>query len=184
MSQKKKTFKDTISIITIGDTSVGKTSIIKKFSDNNFSIGTLPTIGVELFKTELNINGEKYLIKIWDTCGQERLRALTSNYYKNADGIILVYDINSNESFLNLESWFKSIEDNCGYKPPVIIVGNKIDLGGKIDDEIMNKFKMKYKDYLMFECSAKTGENINEAFISISEIIVKDKNNLYQNFSL
>ena len=98
MSQKKN-FKDTISIITIGDSSVGKTSIIKKFSDNNFSIGTLPTIGVELFKTELNINGENYLIKIWDTCGQERLRALTSNYYKNADGIILVYGINSNESF-------------------------------------------------------------------------------------
>ena len=183
MSQKKN-FKDTISIITIGDSSVGKTSIIKKFSDNNFSIGTLPTIGVELFKTELNIKGENYLIKIWDTCGQERLRALTSNYYKNADGIILVYDINSNESFLNLESWFKSIDDNCGYKPPVIIVGNKIDLGGKIDDEIMNKFKMKFKDYLMFECSAKTGENIDKAFISISEIIIKNKKELSQNFNL
>jgi len=171
-------FKDTISIITIGDTSVGKTSIIKKFSDNNFSIGTLPTIGVELFKTELIIDNEKYLIKIWDTCGQERLRALTSNYYKNADGIILVYDVNSIDSFLNLKNWFKSIDDNCGTKPPIIIVGNKIDLGGKIDEDIMNNFKMENKNYLMFECSAKTGKNINEAFVCISENIIKNKNSI------
>ncbi len=171
----KQNFTDTISIITIGDSSVGKTSIIRKFIDNNFSVGTLPTIGVELFKTELKINDEKYLIKIWDTCGQERLRALTSNYYKNADGIILVYDVNSNDSFLNLEKWFKSIDDNCGTKPPIIILGNKIDLGGKIDDEIMKDFKNKNKDYIMFQCSAKTGENINEAFVKLSEMIIKDK---------
>jgi small GTP-binding protein len=183
MSQKQN-FTDTISIITIGDSSVGKTSIIRKFIDNNFSVGTLPTIGVELFKTELKINDEKYLIKIWDTCGQERLRALTSNYYKNADGIILVYDVNSNDSFLNLEKWFKSIDDNCGTKPPIIILGNKIDLGGKIDDDIMNNFKRDNKNYLMFECSAKKGININEAFISLSENIIKNKKNIEQGFEL
>ena len=180
----KQNFTDTISIITIGDSSVGKTSIIRRFIDNNFSVGTLPTIGVELFKTELKINDEKYLIKIWDTCGQERLRALTSNYYKNADGIILVYDVNSNDSFLNLEKWFKSIEDNCGSKPPIIILGNKIDLRGNIDDDIMNEFKKDNKNYLMFECSAKTGKNINEAFISLSENIIKNKKNIEQGFEL
>ena len=168
-------FKDSLSIITIGDSSVGKTSLIKKFSDNSFSTGTLPTIGVELFKTELIINNEKYLIKIWDTCGQERLRALTSNYYKNADGILLVYDVNSDETFNNLGIWFESIDQNCGRKPPIIIIGNKIDLGGKIDDEIMKDFKNKNKDYVMFQCSAKTGENINEAFVKLSEMIIKDK---------
>lgn len=163
---------------------MGKTSLIKKFSDNSFSTGTLPTIGVELFKTELIINNEKYLIKIWDTCGQERLRALTSNYYKNADGILFVYDI-TQKNTLTFNYWLEQIKEKSSIKS-IVLFGNKTDLDisdNKDEDapkrEITKEEGEKIAEQYglkLFEGSAKDDINIDSAILELVDLIYKEKN--------
>ena len=148
-----------ISLILIGDSLVGKTSLMKRYVDNEFFDDTLSTIGIEVVTKKKKINNKLYHIKIWDTCGQERLRSLTLNYYKNADGIILVYDVNSEESFSNLDYWMKSI-------------GNKIDKKDLIDKDSLNDFVEKHNNIPMYKTSAKSGINVNEAFDKICTMII------------
>ena len=93
---------ETISIIMIGDTSVGKSTLMKKFISGQFSDSLAPTLGVELYKKEVTIDEKQYLYRIWDTCGQERFRSLSKTYFRNSDGIMLLFDLNSSNSFENL----------------------------------------------------------------------------------
>ena len=92
-----------ISLILVGESTVGKTSIMRSFIGEEFSESSLSSIGIEVYTKDISIKKETCTIKIWDTCGQERLRALSANYYKKADGVILVYDITSIDSFNNIE---------------------------------------------------------------------------------
>ena len=94
-----------LNIIIIGDTSVGKTTLMKRFIDGVYNEKILSTLGVELFRKQVKINEKDYVFKIWDTCGQERFRTLTKNYYKNAEGIMLLFDIHSLDSFPHLNNW-------------------------------------------------------------------------------
>jgi small GTP-binding protein len=161
-----------ISLILIGDSLVGKTSLMKRYVDNEFFDDTLSTIGIEVVTKKKKINNKLYHIKIWDTCGQERLRSLTLNYYKNADGIILVYDVNSEESFSNLDYWMKSIDSRCKKEIPVLIIGNKIDKKDLIDKDSLNDFVEKHNNIPMYKTSAKSGINVNEAFDKICTMII------------
>ena len=82
-------YEDSINIIIIGDTNVGKTTLMKRYINDKFTENIIPSLGIELYRKIKEINGKKYLIKIWDTCGQERFKALTQNYYRNADGVMI-----------------------------------------------------------------------------------------------
>ena len=114
---------ESLKIIIIGDTSVGKTSLMKRFIEGFYNDKTLSTIGIELFKKEVSIQDKQYIMKIWDTCGQERFRSISKNYYHNAHGIILVFDINNKSSFEHLSEWTESINQNISNKnTPLVIV--------------------------------------------------------------
>lgn len=160
-----------ISLILVGDSTVGKTSLMRSFNEQKFIEKNLSNIGVDVYTKNININNEVCSIKIWDTCGQERLRALASNYYKKADGVVLVYDISSIDSFNNLEYWLESIHSFCKRDIPTIIIGNKLDLGNNIDEEILNKFISEHSNIPIFKASAKTGKGITEAFYNIAQTI-------------
>ena len=164
-----------ISLILVGESTVGKTSIMRSFIGEEFSESSLSSIGIEVYTKNIQINEEVCSIKIWDTCGQERLRALSANYYKKADGVILVYDITSIDSFNNIEYWLNSINYYCKREIPIIIIGNKIDLGNKIDEDTLNNFINEHSNISMFNTSAKTGKGINEAFYYIAEEIYNFK---------
>lgn len=164
-----------ISLILVGESTVGKTSIMRSFIGEEFSESSLSSIGIEVYKKDISIKKETCTIKIWDTCGQERLRALSANYYKKADGVILVYDITSIDSFNNIEYWLNSINYYCKREIPIIIIGNKIDLGNKIDEDTLNNFINEHSNISMFNTSAKTGKGINEAFYYIAEEIYNFK---------
>ena len=165
---------ETISIIMVGDTSVGKTTLMKKFITGKFSDSLAPTLGVELYKKEVIINEKQYLIRIWDTCGQERFRSLSKSYFRNSDGIMLLFDLNTVQSFENLNSWFNSIKDSGCEDIPLILVGTKCDLHCNVEDEEIKKFIdenniiQKY-----FKCSAKDDIGIDEPFLELGQIIVK-----------
>ena len=174
MSYKFQDIKK-ISLILIGESTVGKTSLMRVYNDLKFEESSLATIGIEVYTKNIQINEEVCSIKIWDTCGQERLRALSANYYRKADGVILVYDTTSIDSFNNLDYWLKSIKFYCKRDIPIIIIGNKIDLENKIDKETLNNFMREHSNIPIFNTSAKTGKGINEAFYNIAQTIYNIK---------
>jgi small GTP-binding protein len=165
---------ETISLIMIGDNSVGKTTLMKKFITGKYCDSFAPTLGVELYKKEIEINNKQYLIRIWDTCGQERFRSLSKSYFRNSDGIMLLFDLNSTKRFDNLSSWFNSIKD-CGCEDiPMIIVGTKCDLECLVSKEAINQLEEDNKLILnYFKCSSKENIGVEEPFIELAKIIVK-----------
>ena len=136
---------ETISIIMVGDTSVGKSTLMKKFISGQFSDSLAPTLGIELYKKEITIDEKQYLYRIWDTCGQERFRSLSKSYFRNSDGIMLLFDLNSQSSFDNLNSWFISIKESGAEDIPLILVGTKCDLYNNITEETISNFVSQNK---------------------------------------
>jgi len=162
-------------ILLIGDSKVGKTCLISRYAIGVFNEDYISTIGFDNRQKEEIINNEKVLVKIFDTAGQERFKSITANYLRNAEGVILVYDLTSTESFENLKFWIESIKNNLGNDEPIpiIIIGNKIDLEGarEINKSVAEKFA-KDNNYKYFETSAKTGEGVDDAFREIVKQIL------------
>ena len=147
-------------VILLGDTNVGKTSILYKFIDGTFLNKVSSTINVEFKTQKLKIDKNLYaVLSIYDTAGQERYRSITRQYYHDANGIILVFDLTNENSFTKLNSWIKDINENAG-NVEVILVGNKSDL----EDRKITKYKAeifaKEKNVKYIETSAKEGTNI------------------------
>ena len=118
----------TVSILTVGETQVGKTSLILRFIDRVFYYDTKATIGIDYKVKNLNLLNTNVLIKIWDSAGQERFKTVSKQYYKNAEGIMIIYDVTSEDSFSLIEEWFKSIIENKRKDSQVILIANKTDL--------------------------------------------------------
>ena len=132
-------------------------------------------MGIELFKKVVNINGIFYQIKIWDTCGQERLRALTTNYYRNADGIMLLFDLTQISSFNNLQNWIESVQEKVQDQLPLVIVGNKTDLPEQqITPDMIKNLAKKY-EVEVFKTSAKNGDESGKPFLRLAEEIIDNK---------
>ncbi|KAJ5077762.1 ras-related protein rab-8b [Anaeramoeba ignava] len=169
-------------LILIGHTGVGKTNILTKFCDNQFSENFQITIGVE-YKTQIvEINDKKVELRIWDTAGQERYQSMTKLYYRSSNGVFIVYDITNPESFNKLDYWIKELKSQEQANAMFMIIGNKCDLEDKrkISKEKGEKFA-KENDVLFMETSAKDGTNIEEAFEVLTKEILsvsQKKNNL------
>jgi len=153
-----------LKILIVGDIGVGKTSLLQRYVDNVFSEQPIYTLGVD-FKTKIvDHNGMQYKLLIHDTAGQERYFALTSNFYRDADGIILVYDVTNKDSYENVKQWFQEI-GRYGPEARKVLVGNKIDL---ISEKIIDTGVAKdYADSFplpFIEASAKSGQNIDDIF--------------------
>ena len=160
-------YDKTCQLLVIGDTSVGKTSLITRYTNGTFKDEYLATVGLDYYSKEEIINNKTINIKIWDTAGQERFKALTQSYFRNAEGVMLAYDVTKSESYDNLKDWIASIKKNLEGKNiflPLIIVGNKIDMeeSREVDKETAEKFATE-NNYKYFETSAKTGEGVDEA---------------------
>lgn len=168
-------------LLIIGDSTVGKTSILSRFTNGTFNANYLATVGLDFFTKDEVINGKNVRIKIWDTAGQERYKALTKGFFRNAQGIMVVYDVTNLETFDNLKYWIDSIKTHMGEgkeSVPVIIIGNKIDASEKeVKNEEASKFANE-KGYKYFETSAKTGEGIEISIrYLVSEVIKNDNIN-------
>ena len=164
-----------IKILLVGDTRVGKTSILFRYIDDTFPNDHLATIGVEYRFKISEFHGFKIKLQIWDTAGQERFHSITNNYFHNADGIIFVYDITDKKSFEGVKIWIsESEETNSNFKK--ILLGNKCDLKHKrniSEEEVKNFCDEKKIDN--YEVSAKDNINLEEAFNKIIELILKNK---------
>ena len=174
------TYDEKIQIIMIGESGVGKTSLIRRYTNNIFNSNHLETIGIEFYNREERINNKIIQIKFWDTAGQEIFHSLTKNFYRKADGIIIVYDITNKESFERVQDWIKSVYDNTEtYKEiQMIIVGNKIDLEEMREVRKEDGLKIgKYYEIDFFEASAKNAEGVNNFMLKIIGDILNNKVN-------
>ena len=164
-----------LKILILGDSSVGKTSLLLKYADGYFPTIYVATIGVEYKIKQINVNGLDINLQIWDTAGQERFRSITQNFMKGADGIMYVYDITEKGSFDNLKNWIRQSEDSTeGFKK--IIVGNKSDL--ELDRNVPKESLQKFCDDRKLkgvEVSAKLGTNVSETFECLAKMILADK---------
>jgi len=122
-------------ILVIGDSSVGKSSLLLRFSDNTFSSNFLATIGVDFKLKAINVGDLSVKLQIWDTAGQERFRNITRSYYRGAHGIMLVYDVTNEQSFKNIEFWLKEVGKYASPNVYKILIANKCDL---IEDRVVS----------------------------------------------
>ena len=165
----------TFKILILGDSNVGKTSLLLTYVDNYFPDSHVATIGIDYKIKEVIVNGLKLKLQIWDTSGQERFRSMTHTFLRSANGIAFVYDITNKKSFEGVKNWIKDAESNSpGFEK--VLIGNKTDLEGKreVSHDSSEKFASK-KKIKTFETSAKTNINVNEPFDYLAQLIVKDK---------
>ena len=165
-------------VVLIGDSGVGKSNLLSRFTRNEFSLETKATIGVEFATRSVTVENKVIKAQIWDTAGQERYRAITSAYYRGAVGAMLVYAINSRDSFNNAERWLNELRDNADRNIMIMLVGNKSDLKHlrEVPTEEAKDFAKRHNLSFM-ETSALDSSNVQAAFKSlIGNIINTTKN--------
>jgi small GTP-binding protein len=164
-------------IILVGDPGVGKTSIMTKFVSNEFQNTYLSTIGVEFKSKEIHINNNTCArLKIWDTCGQEKFRAITRQYFKNSEGVFVVFDLTNKETIKKLDIWMKDIKDNIDNDYFIFLIGNKSDVKDRdltIAEEAKQFAINKKINY--YEVSAKTGSGIYNIFEKMASKLINKK---------
>ena len=171
-SEPAMTFK----ILTIGESGVGKTCVLRRFVENKFLKKHLATIGIDFKTKTLNINNQEIKLKIWDTAGQERFRNITTQYYKGADGIVLVYDVTDEASYDKIRDWMEQILSNTQQDEiGLVLLGNKCDMEPRSVTEEMGKQMADELKISYFETSALTGEGIKEAFEKLTRDIMKKR---------
>lgn len=167
-----KTYDYLFKLLLIGDSGVGKTCILFRFSEDAFSATFISTIGIDFKIRTIELDGKKIKLQIWDTAGQERFRTITTAYYRGAMGIMLVYDVTSLKSFESVRKWIKNIEEHAAPDVERIIVGNKCEVGErrqvKTDEgeKLASEFRVKF-----MEISALMNINVDEAFFTLARDI-------------
>jgi len=161
-------------VLIIGDASVGKSSMLLRFTDDSFDEHIQSTIGVDFKVKHIELAGKRVKLTIWDTAGQERFRTLTSSYYRGAHGVVLVYDVTRTDSFENLEQWLKEVQlysPNNGESVIKLLVGNKIDLERQVPRERAEAWARSH-GMLFLEASAKTKLGIRQVFMEVVQKIL------------
>ena len=155
----------------MGSSEVGKTCILNRYFNNEFKENSLSTIGIDFQTKFFKFEDRKIKVNYTDTAGQEKFRAISVNYIKGTNGVILVFDITKNESFDLLESWMNELRENSKVDISKVLIGNKSDLEEKrqVTKEEAEKFAQKI-GCKYFECSAKTGNNVNDALDEIARL--------------
>ena len=169
--------KQLLKIIILGDSGVGKTSLMHQYVSKKFDNRYKATIGADFLTKDVEINGQAVALQIWDTAGQERFQALGSAFYRGADACILVYDVTQQESFAHLSSWMEEFNLQAG-KRDCVLIGNKCDLADKktVTNRTAEAWCQKNDEAIkFFECSAKDNTGVEDAFLCVATAALKKK---------
>ncbi|XP_054646089.1 ras-related protein Rab-8A isoform X1 [Dunckerocampus dactyliophorus] len=167
-----KTYDYLFKLLLIGDSGVGKTCVLFRFSEDAFNSTFISTIGIDFKIRTIELDGKKIKLQIWDTAGQERFRTITTAYYRGAMGIMLVYDITNEKSFDNIKNWIRNIEEHASADVERMVLGNKCDVNDKrqVSRERGEKLALEYGIKFM-ETSAKANinvENVSEDTVGVT----------------
>ena len=182
--QSKYDISYSVKFIIVGDSSVGKSNILLRFSRNVFDPGHQATLGIEFANKHLIYNNTDYLIQIWDTAGQENFRSVTRAYYKASAVAMVVYDITKEETFEHIQAWLKDCKELAPRTVLLVLIGNKSDLE---DQRVITKERGEYlakeNNMMFFETSALNGNGIEEAFKKSIEAVDQKIRSGYYNLS-
>ncbi|XP_046352725.2 ras-related protein Rab-30-like [Haliotis rubra] len=167
-------YKYLFKVVLIGNAGVGKTCLVRRFTQGLFPPGQGATIGVDFMIKTVEVEGEKVKLQIWDTAGQERFRSITQSYYHSANALILVYDVCCQTSFESLPQWLREIEMYASTKVLAYLVGNKTDQINKreLPTHVGQQFSERYEMKFM-ETSAKEADNVEKLFMDIARDLTK-----------
>ncbi|KAL6562047.1 Ras-related protein ric2 [Orobanche gracilis] len=155
-------------VVLIGDSGVGKSNLLSRFTRNEFSLESKSTIGVEFATRSLTVDGKVIKAQIWDTAGQERYRAITSAYYRGAVGALLVYDVTRHSTFENIERWLRELRNHTDPNIVVMLIGNKSDLRHLVAVSTDDGTSFAERESLYFmETSALDATNVDNAFTEV-----------------
>lgn len=168
--QAEPSSKETIKLLMLGDSGVGKSCLMIRFTKSTFSSQMMGTTGIDMGVKEMNIQNRYVKIQIWDTAGQERFHSIARTYYQGAHGIILCYDVNDRTSFNNIPVWLEDIRKYTN-SVNILLVGNKIDLKKVVTDAEAREFA-KSASIPFILTSAKNDENVQEAFANLIKTIL------------
>jgi len=181
MSVKSLLFDYLFKTIIVGAPNVGKTSITLRFSTGMFRERYLPTIGVEFSVKDIEVNDKRVKLQTWDTGSHDRFSYVRPLYYKGSYGVLVVYDLTNKASFEDLDKWFEEVYSNCEEIIPAILIGNKSDVPDDraiSEDEALAYAEQKTEDFKLpnipyYEVSAKSGENINDIYYRLTEMMIE-----------
>ena len=171
----RESFDVLLKLLLLGDSGVGKSSLLTQYVEDDFHDVFISTIGIDFRNKTLEIDGKRIKLRIWDTAGQERFRTLTAQFYRGSQGILMVFDMTNRESFDNIDHWMRQIKQNTDTDPTVVLVANKCDMADqrvvkrKEGEKLAKRFKCSY-----FEASAKTDESVKEAFHELAVEVVRN----------
>jgi Ras-related protein Rab-8A len=163
-----------IRLLLLGDSAVGKSSLLLRFCEGRFENNFVITIGVDFKTKSLNIDGRVHKVQVWDTAGQERFRTITPAYYRNAMGVLILFDVTNKKSFDNVDYWVRNLDEHGAPGVQKVLVGNKIDLVQKRKvpaadaQALADKYGMMY-----FETSAKDDTNVEQCFFKLAKQIAE-----------
>lgn len=164
----KKNYDVVFKVLLIGDSGVGKTCILHRYTDDSYDENLLATIGIDFKVKALEMRDKRICLQIWDTAGQERFHTITNSYYRGASGIVLVYDITSEKSFANIATWLTNINKHASSNVIKILVGNKLD---QADNRVISTERgqtlAEQLEVCFFETSALDGSNVRQMFLAV-----------------
>ena len=168
-------------ILLLGDSSVGKTCFLKRYTENTFQDAYLSTIGFDFkYKLVTLEDGKIVKVQLWDTAGEERFRTIAKSYYKGAHGIVLIYDVTNRKTYENIRKWMNQIKDDSSSNISIILVANKIDCENEYRQVTKEEGKTlaKSNNLPIFEASAKDNINVEESFKYLIEEINQNISNI------
>jgi small GTP-binding protein len=160
-------------VLLIGDSGVGKSSLLRRYVDDEYSDSFVSTIGVDFRLRNVRLNGATVRLQLWDTAGQERFRTITASYYRGAQALLLVYDASDRESFAHLQRWLDESQRYAD-QPVVVVVGNKADLERAVPADEAQRWADAHGCALV-ECSAKDKAAVDQLFANLARACVAAK---------
>jgi small GTP-binding protein len=167
----------TYKFIIVGSSGVGKTALLKRLIDDSWTDDSQSTIGVEFDSTVVNIGDRKVKLQIWDTAGQERFRSIAKAYYRNAVGVLVVFDLTDRKTFDDVNNWMNDIHALCDPNAVVQLIGNKSDMNPKRTVTVHEAEEYASHQRIQYmETSAKAGSNVRDAFIKVAAAVLGKSN--------
>ncbi|XP_029415699.1 EF-hand calcium-binding domain-containing protein 4B [Nannospalax galili] len=159
-------------IVFVGDSAVGKTSFLRRLCEARFSPGMAATVGIDYRVKTVTVDNSQVALQLWDTAGQERYRCVTQQFFRKADGVVVMYDLTAKQSFLSVRQWLSNVEEAVGDRIPVLLLGNKLD--NEKEREVprgLGEQLAKENNLIFYECSACSGHNTKESLLHLARFL-------------
>ncbi|XP_041637046.1 EF-hand calcium-binding domain-containing protein 4B-like isoform X2 [Cheilinus undulatus] len=163
-------------VVLVGNSSVGKTSLLRSFCEGRFHSSTTATVGIDYSVKTLTLDNTQVAIQLWDTAGQERFRSITKQFFRKADGVVVMYDITLEDSFWAVQPWLNNVQEAAGEGVPILLLGNKMDMDGQRQVSFRVAEQLAFENrVIFFEVSAYTGKNVNESLTHLARVLIQQE---------